>query len=108
MVKDGKISYLGMNQYTKQWGRIYTYGGKLLENITQAASRDVLCLGMLAAEERGYEVVLHVHDEDVTETPDTPEYSSDELGRLMTAGAPWTEGLPLAAAGFETYRYRKD
>jgi len=78
------------------------------ENATQAASRDVLAYGMLMAEERGYLTVLHVHDELLTETPDTPDFTSDELEEIMATNPPWAIGLPLAAGGFETYRYRKD
>jgi len=78
------------------------------ENATQAASRDVLAYGMIMAEERGYLTVLHVHDELLTETPDTPDFTSDELEEIMATNPPWAIGLPLAAGGFETYRYRKD
>ena len=104
----GKISYMGVNQYSRKWSRISTYGGKLVENITQAVARDVLAHGMLAAEAAGYRIVLSVHDELITETPDTPDYSPEGLAALMSGNPPWADGLPLAAAGFETYRYRKD
>jgi DNA polymerase len=107
-VEAGKLSYMGVNQYTKQWSRIGTYGGKLVENVTQAAARDVLADGMVAADASGYLVVQHTHDELVTETPDTDEFSAEGLAHLMCSNSPWADGLPLAAAGFETYRYRKD
>jgi DNA polymerase len=99
---------MGVNQYTKQWSRIGTYGGKLVENVTQAAARDVLADGMVAAEAAGYLVVQHTHDELVSETPDTGDYTAEGLAHLMCTNSPWADGLPLAAAGFETYRYRKD
>ena len=104
----GQISYMGVNQYTRQWGRTKTYGGKLIENATQAAARDVMAWNMPAIDDAGYEIVLTVHDELLTETPDEPGFSSDELAAMMSQVPPWAEGLPLAAAGFETYRYRKD
>jgi DNA polymerase len=104
----GQISYMGQNQYTRQWSRIKTYGGKLLENITQAASRDVLAANMPLMEQRGYEIVLTVHDEAVTETPDTDEFSGKGLAAIMSTVPSWAPGIPLAAAGFCTYRYRKD
>lgn len=104
----GKLSYLGVNQYTRKWERLKTYGGKLVENVTQAASRDVLCYGMKLAEESGYPVVLHVHDELLCEVPDRPDYNVARLSAIMSTNPPWAEGLPLAAAGFETYRYRKE
>lgn len=104
----GQITYSGVNQYTRQWGRIKTYGGKLVENIVQAWARDVLAYNMQPIEDRGYAIVLTVHDELLTETPDTPEFSSDGLAALMSAAPTWAAECPLAAAGFETYRYRKD
>jgi DNA polymerase len=104
----GEVSYMGVNQFNRKWSRIKTYSGKLAENVTQAFARDVLAFNMPLIEERGYEIVLSVHDELLTETPDEPEYSSDRLAAWMANVPPWATGLPLAAAGFETYRYRKD
>jgi DNA polymerase len=104
----GEVSYMGVNQFNRKWSRIKTYSGKLAENVTQAFARDVLAYNMPLIEERGYEIVLSVHDELLTETPDEPEYSSDRLAAWMANVPPWATGLPLAAAGFETYRYRKD
>lgn len=105
---DGTVSYMGVSPYTHTWSRIKTYGGKLLENITQAGSRDVLACGMVAAEAEDYPVVLTVHDEIVAETPDTDQFTTAGLTEIMARVPAWAPGLPLAAAGFETYRYRKD
>ena len=105
---DGRLSYMGQNQYTRRWERLDTYGGKLVENATQAASRDILAAGLTAAEAAGYNPVLHVHDEILCETPDDPSFNADGLAALMSRGTQWSVGLPLAAAGFETHRYRKD
>lgn len=105
---DGQITYFGVNQYTRQWGRIKTYGGKLIENCTQAFARDVLAYNMPAIEQAGYEIVLSVHDELLTETPDSPQFNAETLGRMMATPPAWAQGIPLAAAGFEAYRYRKD
>ena len=107
-VEDGKLSYMGIDQYTRKWDRLPTYGGKLIENATQAAARDVLARGMLAADAAGYEIVLSVHDEIIAETPDTDEYTVDQLAAIMATPPTWADGLPLAAAGFEAARYRKD
>lgn len=104
----GQISYMGVNQYTRKWSRISTYGGKLAENITQAVARDVLVHNFPVIEEAGYEMVLTVHDEDITEAPDEPQYNADHLAALMSTNPPWGKGLPLAAAGFDAYRYRKE
>lgn len=105
---DGQITYFGVNQYTRQWGRIKTYGGKLIENATQAFARDILAYNMPAIEAKGYKIVLSVHDELLTETPDREEFNADELGNMMATVPSWAKGIPLAAAGFECTRYRKD
>lgn len=105
---DGQITYFGVNQYTRQWGPIKTYGGKLIENCTQAFARDILAHSMPTIEAAGYEIVLSVHDELLTETPDNDEYNVDTLSGMMASPPPWAKGIPLAAAGFEAYRYRKD
>lgn len=105
--ENGKITYMGVNAYTRRWERISTYGGKIFENICQAAARDVLAANMQAVEDAGYPIVLTVHDELITETPDLPEYTVEELSNLMATVPKWAKGLPLAADGFEAYRYRK-
>jgi DNA polymerase len=103
-----RISYMGVHQYTRKWQRLVTYGGKLAENVTQAVARDVLASSMPAIEAAGYDLVLTVHDEVISEAPDAPEFNADHLAGLMSTNPPWSTGLPLAAAGFEAYRYRKD
>lgn len=107
-VESGKLTYMGVNQYTRQWSRLKTYGGKLVENVTQAGARDVLADPTERIEAGGYEIVLSVHDELITEADDTPARSVGELAGFMSAPPVWAPDLPLAAAGFETYRYRKD
>ncbi|WP_236953985.1 hypothetical protein [Hydrogenophaga sp. PBC] len=105
---DGTISYMGVNQYSRKWQRLKTYGGKLFENVCQAVARDVMAHNMPAIEAAGYQIVLTVHDEVVTEAPDSPEFNADHLGRLLAATPPWARGMPLAAGGFEATRYRKE
>lgn len=91
---------------------IATEGGPLIvhncENATQAAARDVLVYNMLDIEAAGYPVILDVHDDVTTEPPDDPRYTSDRLCAML-ASTPWwaDDRLPLAAAGFETYRWKK-
>jgi DNA polymerase len=104
----GRIVYEGTNQYTRQWGKVYTYGGKLLENIVQAGSRDIMAAAMAKVEYCGFEIVLSVHDELVTEAVDLPMLSHEKLSSILSTNPSWAQGLPLAAAGFETYRYRKE
>lgn len=102
-----RMSYEGVNQFSRKWARLSTYGGKLAENCTQAFARDVLAYSMPLIEAAGYKLVLSVHDELITEVPDDPRYSADHLAALMATVPPWASGLPLAAEGFEAYRYRK-
>lgn len=105
--EDGR-SFIGVNPYTKQWGRISTYPGKDAENVTQGGCADILMDGLLAADIAGYNPVLSVHDEAATEPPDEPTYNERGLSRLLCrASRKWTVGLPLAAKGFEGPRYRK-
>lgn len=105
---DGELSYTGINQYSRKWQRLKTYGGKLFENVCQAVARDVLAHNMPIIEAAGYQIVLTVHDEVVTETPDSDEFNSQHLSSLLAANPPWAIDMPLAAAGFEAYRYKKD
>lgn len=83
-----------------------TYGGKLTENIVQATARDVLVHGMFEAEKAGYRVIGTVHDEIITEQ-DPQAGSVHELEKIVCRLPSWASGLPVAAEGFESYRYRK-
>lgn len=104
----GKISYMGGNHYSRKWQRLQTYGGKLAENVTQATARDVMAANMPRVEEKGYAIILTVHDELLTETPDTADYSHEQLSTLLATTPAWAVGLPLSAGGFEAFRYKKD
>lgn len=104
----GNISYMGVNQYTRKWGRIKTYGGKLFENICQSSARDVMAWRMPVIEAAGYDILLTVHDELITESPDDIGHNADKLSELLSTPPDWCADIPLAAGGFEDYRYRKD
>ncbi len=91
----------------KQWHWDRTYGGKIVENITQAIANDILRASMLRADAEGYPQVLHVHDEQVAEVP-VGLYDIKDFLALMEEPLPWAEGLPLKAAGYAATRYRKD
>lgn len=80
----------------------------IVHNCTQALARDVMASNMPDIEAAGYEIVLSVHDELLTETPDDECYSHEHLAELMATAPVWADGMPLAAAGFEAYRYKKD
>ena len=105
---DCTFNFMGVEQFSRKWTRIRTYAGKCVENATQAAACDLLCESLLRLERDGFEPVLTVHDEVIAEAPDTEEFSLARMSRLMTKLPDWAKGLPLAAAGFESYRYRKD
>ena len=102
------FNFMGVEQYSRKWTRIRTYAGKCVENATQAAACDLLCESLVRLEKAGYETVLTVHDEVIAEAPDTNEYSLARMSELMTTLPSWAKGLPLAAAGFEGYRYKKE
>ena len=100
------ITYEGTGE-SKKWMRLETYGPKLVENIVQAASRDILAEAMLRLEKEGFDIVCHVHDEVVLEVPEGVS-SVEEINQIMAVNLEWTDGLPLSAAGFESPFYKKD
>lgn len=102
-----QIYFMGTNQYSRQWDRIGTYGPKIFENGVQGGARDVFMYGLVNANKQNYDTVLHVYDEQIAEVPDTDDFTVSGLCHLMTTGIDWAKGLPLAADGFEAYRYRK-
>ncbi|ARF49148.1 DNA polymerase [Pantoea stewartii] len=104
----GKISYMGINTYSRKWQRLQTYGGKLAENVTQATARDVMAANMPGVEDNGYDIILTVHDEVLTEAPDTTDYSHEHLSTLLATNPEWALDLPLSAGGFEARHYRKE
>jgi len=115
-----KLTYvkprIGMNQFggesityegigaTKKWERLESYGPKLVENIVQATSRDILCFAMKTL--RCCSIVMHIHDEVVIEAD--PHMNIDAVCELMGRTPPWAEGLILQAAGYTTEFYKKD
>lgn len=96
----------GVNSYTRQWGPYFVWGGLLAENITQAASRDLLASAMLRVERAGYPVVLTVHDEILAEVPEG-EGALPEFLSLMRRTPKWAQSCPVDAEGWEGPRYRK-
>ena len=106
-VHNDTITYMGHSPYARRWTRVKTYGGKLSENATQGLARDVMAANMPRIEAAGYAIVLTVHDEIIAEAPDTAQFNANRLSALLAHPPAWADGLPLAAAGFETYRYRK-
>lgn len=103
------FQYEGKVDGTNKWGKIFSHGGKLVENIVQALARDILAAGLKAAHRAGFRIVMHIHDEIVTEVKEGDTgLTLDKLMECMKAALPWAPGLPLGAAGWEGYFYRKD
>jgi DNA polymerase len=97
-----QISFMGYNTNALQgpvgWVRRFTYGGRLVENITQAVARDILVHAMLRVEDAGYPIVLHVHDEIVSEI--LKGFGSiEEYEALMMVRESWFKDWPIKAAG---------
>jgi len=101
-----QLTYEGRTDNGK-WARISTHGGKLIENLVQAFSRDILAVGLVRAHKKGMKTVFHVHDEIVTENK-IGKYTVDELIRCMTDPIDWAPGIPLGAAGWQGHFYMKD
>lgn len=101
------ISYMGMDQTTKKWKRIETYGGKLVENCVQAVARDCLAQAIESLEKEGLSVVFHIHDEVVIDCrADTA--TLDDVVNIMSRPIPWAPGLPLNADGWVGGFFKKD
>jgi len=106
------LSYMGKNQVTHQWDRVYTSGGKQCENYVQATARDILKEGIKRAYRVGFDIRGHVHDEIVTKTRIGENYYTGQLLQTcMTQkddGLEWIGSLPLKAAFYQHRIYRKD
>lgn len=100
------LSYEGVGE-SKKWMRIETYGPKLVENIVQATARDLLAQAMLRLRNKGFEIVMHIHDEAVLEVPEDVS-GVEEICQIMSEQPDWAAGLPLRADGYECAFYKKD
>lgn len=102
-----RIVYDRVDPITQQWTPTDTYGGKLTENVVQAASRDILAHAMKRHDAEGYPIVLHVHDEIAAEVP-AGFGSVAEFEAIMADLPTWAAGWPLrASGGWRGRRYRK-
>jgi DNA polymerase len=101
------IYYDGIDQTTRQWVRVSTYGGKLTENIVQAIARDLLLWGMFLAEAKGFKIVGHCHDEIITEVLLNALIGLKDLRQCMKTPPWWALDLPLGAEGYEGPYYHK-
>ena len=103
---DGNICFMGQNQTTRQWEKIDTWGGKLVENIVQAYARDCLAVALLRLDEAGYQIVFHVHDEIIAEAPEGSRWQ--DMAEIMGRPIEWAPGLLLRGDGYDTTFYMKD
>lgn len=88
-----------------KWDKIESYGGKFVENIVQAIARDILAEAMMRLEKKGFNIVMHIHDEVVIESDSS---SVEEINEIMSLVPSWAPGLILDADGFESEFYKKD
>lgn len=100
------IEYEGLNQTTKKWEKVRTYGGKLTENVVQATARDILGMVIIRAEQSGLPIVFHVHDEIIVEANETQTLNDVEA--IFSQPISWCRDLPLKGAGYTTPYYIKD
>jgi DNA polymerase len=108
-----RLTYFEVNQIAKnvdcvipKWAKENTYGGKIVENVVQAVARNLLAEAMVRAENAGYKVLFHAHDELVSEAPIGTK-TSEEYQKLMEVLPDWATGLPLKSSGWVHTRYRK-
>ena len=101
-----QMYYKGVDQNTKKWTDIGTYGGKIVENIVQAIARDCLANSMIKTAKKGFKIVMHIHDEMVVDSSVDRELK--ELTDVMAEPVPWAQGLILRGDGFESMFYKKD
>lgn len=102
------IHFRGVDQKTKKWGMISTYGGKLTENIVQAVARDLLANSLMNLYRAGFTIDFHIHDEVILEVPEDSGRTLEEAVSCMCRLPAWAGGLPLNADGFEDHYYKKD
>lgn len=102
-----QVTFMGVDMYSHKWKRQTTYGGKLVENIVQAVSRDLMASALQRCEESGtYTPILSVHDEVIAEAP-LGAGSVKEFEGLLTTLPEWAKGCPVGAEGWAGGRYRK-
>jgi len=98
-----RVEYYGQNTYTRQWGHVGTYGGKLAENIVQGTARDLLGEAMLRMRASQFVLPLTVHDEILAEDDGRVR----EFEELMRTPPEWARELPIEVEVFQCNRYRK-
>jgi DNA polymerase len=108
-IENGRITFWGVDQITKRWRQLDTYGGKLVENATQAVARDLLAEAIVQLERRHPGAALTtIHDEIIAMTEDgEADALLAAMKSIMSTPPEWGRGLPLSANGATTKRYGK-
>ena len=113
LIKEGKFgpepTAFGINPYTKKWMRLKIIPGRLVENIVQAMSRDILFDAEEKLENKGYTIIGSVYDEIILEVPEgcNRKHTLETIFKIICEGPTWAKGLPLNSEGFIEKRYRK-
>lgn len=108
-VDKGRLSYWGIDQTKKIWCKQDTYGGSLVENITQAVARDCLCDAMKRMYEALIKILMHIHDEVVNESKDADAPATlERMNKIMAVSPVWAKDLPLKGDGYISKYYKKD
>lgn len=103
---NNQICYMTVGTGGK-WHKTTTWGGKITENVIQAICNDLLRYSQLQLAKAGWPIVLHAHDQNTVEVPDSPEYTVEGMARIMVELPPWAKGFPLAVEGWQGKRFRK-
>lgn len=103
-----QINFWGPIPNSVKWGWNQTYGGKLVENATQAVGGDFMTHGMIKADERGYQIFATIHDQALAiYRPDHLQTREDFRKALCTL-PDWASDFPLDASVDITPYYTKE
>lgn len=106
LILDGRITYMGVDQFSGKWVRQETYGGKLVENIVQAVARDIMAEAMVRVDNAGFDLLATIHDELVSQAP-IGFSTIEEYNRIVSVVPEWAKGCPIDVDGWVGPRYRK-
>lgn len=101
-----KLTYWGVDPFSKKYKKLDTYGGSLVESICQGTARDIMSYAALEVEKAGYKILTSVHDELVSEREEGSG-SVEEYEQLLCKLPAWADGCPIDAEGWTGKRYKK-
>ena len=101
------LTYERVSQTSGKWVRRSNHGGRYIEQAVQAIARDLLMEGIRNADNAGFDVVGHYHDEILTLVDEDGDLGVDELVECMTRVPRWAAGMPCRAEGYEDSFYHK-